>query len=137
MTDAVDAPNDPRGPAALVAQILDHLGSLLRKEIELARKETSEKLGQATGALGWLAAALVSALVALNVLAAAVVLALIDGAGLSPVWAALAVGLVLAVVAALVAAKGVRDLKPENLAPERTVRTLRHSAETIKETFHD
>lgn len=137
MKDGSSPADSPQGTANRFAQIVDHLGALLRKEIQLAQQETSERLSQATGALIMLALALITAFVALSALSDAAVLVLIDGAGLEPVWAALAVGGALAVVAALVAARAIRALKPENLAPKRTIRTLRRNAETLKESFDD
>lgn len=136
MSHTSHAPEEERGTAALLAQILDHLSALLRKEIELARQETSEKLDQATGAIVWLAVSMVAAIVALIILAGAAVLGLME-AGVEPVWAALGIGVILAIIAAAFAAKGIRDLKPENLAPKRTVRTLRENAQSIKESFND
>lgn len=127
---------EPEGAPSIAARALGHLAGLLRKEFELARAETSEKVSQATAALIRLGVAMVAALVAVNALSAAAFLALVEFGGLEATLAALIVGGTLILIATLVVAKAVRDLKPRNLSPTRTVRTLRTGVETIKETIH-
>ena len=77
------------------------------------------------------AIALILIFVALNVLVLALVAALssIMPAG----WASLLVGVVLLAVAGLLALKGLNSLKPENIAPSRTVANVQADAQTIKE----
>ena len=106
---------------------------LIRKEIQLLRAEMGEKLNQATTAVGLLAAAAIMALVALNVLAAALVAALAE-AGLGGGWAALIVGAVIAIVALMMAKKGANDLKASSLTPNRTISSVRKDAEVARES---
>jgi drug/metabolite transporter (DMT)-like permease len=106
--------------------------TLFRKEIELARAETSEKLSQAGVAAGAIAAGGVLALAALIVLLQALVIALSE-LGLAPALSALIVGGVVAIIAFALIYKGVNDLKASNLAPTRTVEALRRDAHMVKE----
>jgi hypothetical protein len=129
-------PESTETTPGLFAQVLDHLGALVRNEVDLARAEIAENLGRAGTALMLLLAAVIVALVALDVLAAAAVVALAEVAELSAGWSALIIGGVLILLAVILGARAMRDLKPENLAPRRTVRSLRADAETAKETFH-
>jgi hypothetical protein len=48
-------------------------------------------------------------------------------------WAALLVGVILAVIGVAFLAKGKSDLSPRNLAPERTASQLRKDAQLVKE----
>jgi hypothetical protein len=81
--------------------------------------------------VGLLVGAVVLIFVALNVLVFALVAAL--GELIGPGWSALLVGVVLLVVAAILAMRGLNALKPENLTPSRTVRNVQADAQTIKE----
>jgi uncharacterized membrane protein YdjX (TVP38/TMEM64 family) len=138
MTEGRDGTQgEMRGTASLLGQILERLSALLRKEVLLARQETAEKLRRARGAVVWLASAVMMALVALNLFAAAAVLAIAEAVDLGLAWSALAVGAPVAVVALLGLAKGIGDLKPENLVPERTARSPVRSATIIKESLND
>lgn len=123
--------SDERSAPALVGDLLTQTTDLFRKEVQLLRAEMSEKANQATVAAGMILGAVVLALVALNVLAAALVAALsnIMDAG----WAALIVGGVLAIIAYIMASKGINDLKATNLAPSRTANAVSKDASMAKE----
>jgi hypothetical protein len=125
---------DVRGKSApgLVSDALTHVSNLVRKEIDLARAETSENLTRAATAIGLLAGALIVALVALNVLAAALAAALTE-LGLDAGWAALIVGGGLALIALIMVTKGVKDLKLSSLAPTRTAKNVQRDTAVVKE----
>ncbi len=123
--------NEKSAPA-LVGDLINDVTGLFKKEIQLLRSEVSEKASQAAVALGLIVGAIVVALVALNVLAAALVVA-IQNWGIAPGWAALIVGLALAVIAFAMAKKGSTDLKASKLAPEKTVRAVERDADMAKE----
>jgi Putative Actinobacterial Holin-X, holin superfamily III len=53
-------------------------------------------------------------------------------AGLVPVWASVAVGAGLLLLAFALLQIGLAQLKPSNLAPKRMMANLRHDAETLK-----
>jgi drug/metabolite transporter (DMT)-like permease len=123
---------DDRSLKELFGDLTQSVTSLFRKEIELARAETSEKLSQAGVAAGAIAAGGVLALAALIVLLQALVIALSE-LGLAPALSALIVGGVVAIIAFALIYKGVNDLKASNLAPTRTVEALRRDAHMVKE----
>jgi drug/metabolite transporter (DMT)-like permease len=123
---------DDRSLKELLADLTHSVTTLFRKEIELARAETSEKLSQAGVAAGAIAAGGVLALAALIVLLQALVIALAE-LGLAPALSALIVGGVVAIIAFALIYKGMNDLKASNLAPTRTVEALRRDAHMIKE----
>ena len=123
---------DDRSFKELLADLTHSVTTLFRKEIELARAETSEKLSQAGVAAGAIAAGGVLALAALIVLLQALVIALAE-LGLAPALSALIVGGVVAIIAFALIYKGVNDLKASNLAPTRTVEALRRDAHMVKE----
>ena len=124
----------PRGPASLIGDVLGHVSSLVRKEVDLARTEMSENLTRAAVAIGLLVGAIVILLVALNVLAGALVAAL-TLLGIEPGWSALIVGVLFAAIAGIMVAKGLKDLKLVSLAPTRTAKNIRRDAEAVKENL--
>lgn len=130
MTDQTT--DQTKSAGGLVSDVIAHISSLVRKEVDLARAEVSENVNRAGVAVGMLAGALVIALVALNVLAAALVAAITEW-GLDAAWASLIVGAGLAIIALAMALKGRNDLKLTNLAPSRTSRNVRLDAEALKE----
>jgi drug/metabolite transporter (DMT)-like permease len=116
----------------LFGDLTTSVSTLFRKEIELARAEASEKANQVAVAAGSLAAGGILALAALIVLLQALVIALTE-IGLAPALAALIVGGVVAIIAFALIYKGMNDLKASNLAPTRTVDSLRRDAHMVKE----
>ena len=130
MTDQTHTGN--RSAAGLLSDAIAHMSSLVRKEVDLARAEVSENVTRAGVALGFLAGGLVIALVALNVLAAALVAGLTEW-GLDAGWASLIVGLVLAAIALAMALKAKNDLKLTSIAPTRTVKNVQRDAQALKE----
>jgi len=121
-----------RSTPALMGDLVTHVTELVRKEITLLRAEMNDKATQVTIALGSIVAAVVFVLTALNVLAAALVAALTN-AGIPAVWSAVIVGGALALVAVILANRGVANLKAQKLAPERTARATMRDADMVKE----
>lgn len=115
----------------LLSDALAHVSSLVRSEVDLARAEVDQNLKRAGTAIGLLVAALVVALTALNVLTAAIVAGLTD-AGLDAGWAALIVGVVLAIIAFVLVQKGTNDLKLSSIAPSRTAENLKRDSQAFK-----
>lgn len=115
----------------LVKQLSEQTGTLVRKEIELARAELSEKgkvVGQGAGMFG---GAAVIGLLALGTLTV-VIVALLDKA--MDLWlAALIVTVVYAAIAAAMAASG-RDRVKKGMppAPEQTVETVKEDVQWAK-----
>lgn len=118
-------------PVGLLGEVVAGFARLVRGEFALARAEAKRSLGDAGSALGKLAVAAILAITALNVLSGAVVAGLV-ALGWAPVWANLAVGGGLLLVAFILVQIGLAQLKPSNLAPKRMMANLRHDAETLK-----
>ena len=120
-----------RSAPALIGDLIGHVTELFRKEMLLLRAELNEKGNQVMTAVGMIAGALVLAMVALNVLAAALVAALAEI--MEGGWAALIVGILLALIAWLLANSGMKNLKTANLTPRRTTDALSRDATMAKE----
>jgi hypothetical protein len=117
--------------ASLFTELTRETATLFRQEVQLARTELTEKVGQA----GWGLAATVAGglllFVAVQALAAAAVLGL--ASRIEPWQAALLVGIAISLVGGAVLAKGIANLKGGNLAPRRTLESLRESTRWAKE----
>ena len=129
-----DIHHNDASPASLVTSILNHVGALVRKEVDLARAEINENLTKAGIAIGLLVGAIVLSLTALDVLAAALVAAITEF-GLDAGWSALIVGLLFAVIAWGMTMKGLKDLKSVSLAPKRAARSVTRAAKAVKESI--
>lgn len=123
---------DDRSLKDLLADLSNSITTLFRKEIQLARAETSEKVTQVAVAIGSIAGGAILALAALIVLLQALVIALTE-VGVPAGWASLIVGGIVAIVAYAMIHKGTSDLKAGNLAPNRTVDSLKRDAQVVKE----
>jgi len=143
MSQTIDPkPSDPRSVPQLLSDLARELTTLFKKEGQLIRAELSEKATKLQVGAGSAAAGAIILLVALNVLAGALVVAIArigadpgdpaiqnDGIGLG--WASLIVGVVLAVIGALLVRKGVSDMG--DLTPERSVNQVSQDANFVKE----
>lgn len=121
------------GTTNLVSNIIGHVTTLVRKEIELARAELGENLNGAMTAVGVIVAGVVFTLVGLNVIAAALVAAL-TAAGMHPFWSAVIVGGVALIAALIMIKGGMSKLKASSLAPTRTTENVRRDVSAIRET---
>ena len=128
--------NENKSAGGILSDAMQNVSGLVRNEVDLARAEVSENVTRAGVALGMIAASAIVALVALNVLVAAVVAALAE-AGLDAGWAALIVGALLGVLAYVLLNKGTNDLKLSSLAPTRTVKNVKRDAAAVKEAYDD
>lgn len=125
-----------KGAGSLLTETLASISSLVRKEVDLARTEVNENLSRAATALGLIAGGAIVALVALNVLAAALVAGITE-LGLEAGWSSLLVGAAFAVIAFVMLTKGSNDLKLSSLAPTRTAKNVQRDAEAVKEAYND
>ena len=124
--------SDPRSLGELIADLPRHLSALIRKEFDLLRAEMSEKAAQLRASAIALGVSAVVALVALNMLAGALVAALVAW-GVPPGWAALIVGGVLLLIALVLLRSGLAGLRAGSLVPERSIDAARKSAAALKE----
>lgn len=115
----------------LLRDAMHQLGDMVRDEAQLARAEMSEKWEQVVSAGGMFAGALAFGVggMVLVLMAAAAALSQVMAT-----WAAsLLVGAVALLVAVLLGAKAQSNLKPRNLAPTRTMESMRTDARFAKE----
>ena len=122
--------DDDRSVGQLLGDATKDLQALARTEFALAKAETKEELQNAVaagksfgvaGLMGYLALVMLS-------FAAAWALAAIIPTG----WAFFAVGVVFALVAAVMALRGRRALRKFDAVPEETVETLKEDVEWLK-----
>ena len=121
-----------RSVPELLGDLVGQISGLFRKEVQLARAEIGEKLGQAIGGIAFIAVGGVLLLASLIVLLQAVV-HLVIAAGLPP-WAAnLVVAVVVALVGYLLLRGGIGRLNASSLAPRRTMEQISRDAAIVKE----
>lgn len=132
--------SENRPLSELVTGLVGDLSGLFRKEIDLAKTETSEKISHAMGGVEMLMVGMVFAIGAIGVLLSALVTAVsafFVARGMSePNADALAagiVGVVIAILAWLLMSRGLAILRRTNLSLERTTTSLRRDAEVVKE----
>ncbi|MBO1073319.1 phage holin family protein [Roseomonas marmotae] len=116
----------------LLGDLLQQTSSLVRKEVQLARAELNEKIGQvgtAATSIGIAAALLMAAVV---ILLQAVV-ALLVTFGLTTWLAGFIVGIVVAGIAYVLLRSGMNKMKAANLTPERTAHQVSRDATLAKE----
>lgn len=119
----------------LLVNLMRETTDLFRTEGQLIRSELSDKVTQLQVGGGSIAAGAICLLVALLTLTAALVSAVakIGTPDIGPGWAALIVGVVIAVIGALLLAKGRKDLAPANLTPSRSAHQLGEDGKLIKD----
>lgn len=122
--------HDDRSTQELLSNLSGQVGALLRQEVELAKIETKEQLTRAGKAGAMFGAAGVAGLMALILLsfAAAWGLAAVLPDGL----AFLIVGVVYAVVAAVLLASGRKKAAGISMVPQQTVQTLKEDVQWAK-----
>ena len=128
-------PRETKSIPDLLSSLVHDTTELVRSEGQLIRSEMSDKLTQLqVGGSSVLAGAL-CLLVALVTLTGALVAAVakIGTPDIGPGWAALIVGVVIAVIGVLLLLKGRNDLSPSNLTPSRTARQLGADGKLVKE----
>lgn len=116
----------------LFADALSQMTTLFETEIRLVRSEISEKISQAVKAV---AALVVSAvlLVAAIILVLEGVVQLLIAFGWQPYAANFLVGVVIAILGAIVVTIAMRGLSAKNLTPNRTINQLGKDAQVVKE----
>lgn len=125
--------SDERSLSELVSELTAEVGNLFRKEVELARVETSEQVSRAAKAGGMLGAAAVIGFLDLILFAFAAAWALSE---VVPEGVAfLIVGVVFAVVTAVLAVAGKKRIASVNPVPTQTVQTLKSDVQVAKDSF--
>jgi hypothetical protein len=125
-------PTDDRSLGELFTQLMREMSTLVRQEVTVARNEMTQKASKVGKDAAMLAAGGIVAYTGALAVIAAIILMLIR-AGM-PAWgAALLVGVVVAAIGAYLIDKGIKALKSDNLAPERTISNLKEDARWLKE----
>jgi len=126
---------DDRSLGELFAELSRETSTLVRKEVELAKTEVTQKATRMGRDVGMLAAGGAVVYAGLFFILAAVALGLM-ALGLPGWLAALLVGVVVAGIGYFLIQKGRDALKRVNLAPQQTVETLKEDAEWAKQQTH-
>ncbi len=122
---------DDRSLGELFSELAQDTSTLVRKEVQLAKTEMSQKASRVGKDLGFLAAGAALAYAGLLAVLAGVI-ALVGQ--VIPMWlSALLVGLVVAAVGYILLRRGLEALKREDLAPRQTIETLKEDGQWAKD----
>ena len=122
-----------RSLSELLSDVTTEIATLFRKEVELAKAETSEQVSRAAKAGGMLGAAAVIGFLDLILFSFAAAWALSE---IVPEGVAfLIVAVLFAVVAGVLAMAGKKRLATINPMPNQTVQTLRDDVQVAKDSF--
>jgi len=123
--------SNDRSLGELFAELSRQTSTLIRQEVALAKTEMSGKASKVGKDVGSLAVGGAVAYAGFLAIVAAVIFLLAE---VLPLWlSAFVVGLVVAAVGYMLIQRGLTSLKQEDLAPRRTIETLRDDAEWAKE----
>ena len=124
---------EERSLSELLSDVTTEIATLFRKEVELAKAETSEQVSRAAKAGGMLGAAAVIGFLDLILFSFAAAWALSE---VVPEGVAfLIVAVVFAVVAGALAMAGKKRLASVNPVPNQTVETLKADVQVAKDSF--
>lgn len=127
---AAQNPKVEKPLSALISDMTSDVGTLVRKELELAKIETKEELSRTAKAGGMLGAAGFAGYLAVVMLSFALAF-LLDLA--MPLWVAfLIVALLYGAAAAFLFVRGRERMKQVNPVPEQTVETVKEDVEWLK-----
>jgi hypothetical protein len=116
----------------LFSDLVQETGTLVRQEVQLAKAELTQSATQAGRAAGLMAAGGAVAYAGLLAIMAAVILWLWR-IGMADWIAALVVGVVVVLIGGVLLLRGRALLQAENLAPQRTVESLRADTAMVRE----
>jgi xanthine/uracil permease len=126
----MDSPREDRSLGQLFSDLSKQTGELVRHEVTLARVELGQKASEVGKDVGFLAIGGAVAYAGLLAIIAAVIIVL---ANFIPWWlSALLVGLVVAGIGYVLVQRGLSALKKQNMAPTRTLETLKEDTEWAK-----
>jgi hypothetical protein len=123
---------DERSLGDLFSDLSRETTTLVRQEVQLAKAELTQSATEAARGIGMLVAGGAVAYAGLLFLLLAIVFGLIE-AGWDAWLSALVVGLVVMAISAVLVLRARESLKPANLAPRRTIETLKEDQEWAKE----
>lgn len=121
---------DDRSLGELFTELTRQTTTLLRQEVALAKTEMSQKFSSVGKDVGSLAVGGAVAYAGFLAILAAIIILLAE---VIPWWlSALVVGLVVAGIGYMLIQRGLTNLKQEDLAPTKTIETLKDDAEWAK-----
>ena len=123
---------DERSLGDLFSDLSRETTTLVRQEVQLAKAELTQSASEAARGIGMLVAGGAVAYAGLFFVLLAIVFGLIE-AGWDEWLSALVVGVVVVAIGAILVLRARESLKPANLAPRRTVETLKEDQEWAKE----
>jgi hypothetical protein len=123
---------DERSLGDLFSELSRETTTLVRQEVQLAKAELTQSATEAARGIGMLLAGGAVAYAGLLFLLLAIVYGLIE-AGWDAWLSALIVGAVVVAIGAILVLRARESLKPANLAPQKTVETLKEDAAWAKE----
>lgn len=127
----MQAHKDERSLGELFGDLARETSTLVRQEVELAKAEMTQKATRVGKDLGFLVAGGAVAYAGFLALVAAIAIGL-GQLGL-PWWlATLLVALLVGGIGGILVMRGLSALKQQNLAPERTIQTLKEDVEWAK-----
>src|ERR687894_1821009 len=127
------AQTEERSLSELLSDVTTEIATLFRKEVELAKAETSEQVSRAAKAGGMLGAAAVIGFLDLILFSFAAAWALSE---VVPEGVAfLIVGVVFAIVAGALFMAGKKRIANVNPVPNQTVETLKADVQVAKDSF--
>ena len=126
---------EDRSFGSLFAELTQETTTLVQQEVALAKAEMSEKISQVGSGLATLIIGGFILFAGLLKLLDAVIFGIAEllPPDLTPWLAALIVGVIVAIIGAVMLQKGRSNLKSKNLAPRRTAESLRRDTEFAKE----
>ncbi len=123
---------DERSLGDLFSDLARETSTLVRQEVQLAKAELTQSATEAGRGAAMLAAGGLVAYAGLLFVLLAIVYGLIE-TGMDPWLSALIVGLVVTAIGAVLLLRGRESLKPDNLAPRKTVETLKEDRAWVQE----
>lgn len=123
---------DERSLGDLFSDLTRETSTLVRQEVQLAKAELTHSAKETGRGAAMLAAGGLVAYAGLIFVLLAIVYGLIE-AGLDPWLSALVVGVVVIAIGAILLLRGRESLKPDNLAPTKTVKTLKEDKAWVQE----
>jgi hypothetical protein len=123
---------DERSLGDLFSDLARETSTLVRQEVQLAKAELTQSATEAGRGAAMLAAGGLVAYAGLIFVLLAIVYGLVE-TGMDPWLSALIVGLVGIAIGAVMLLRGRESLKPDNLAPRKTVETLKEDRAWVQE----
>jgi xanthine/uracil permease len=123
---------DERSLGDLFSDLSRETTTLVRQEVQLAKAELTQSATEAARGIGMLVAGGAVAYAGLLFVLLAIIFGLIE-AGWDAWLSALVVGVVVVAIGAILVLRARESLKPANLAPRRTIETLKEDQEWAKE----